>query len=100
MATAEVGREQRRAIHVAHAVAVGQEHGIELPALGDLSHLDEGLEIHHRFGEGILVAPAAEMAADQVGNRDNVHHRVRSSKVFAGSAPLQWRIFLRGSRSS
>ena len=74
-----IGGEQRRAIHVAHAIAVGQEHAVELSALGDLRHLDESLEIHHRSVEGILVAPAPEMAADEIGNAGEMHHGIGSS---------------------
>ena len=74
-----IGGEQGRAVHVAHAIAVGQEHAVELPALGDLRHLDEGFEIHHRFVESLLVAPATEMAADEIGNAGEMHHGIGSS---------------------
>ncbi len=69
-----VGGEQRRLVHLAHRVAVGQEQEVEQAALGRLRRLDRVIEVHDVVGPGVLVTPAAEMAAQTQQPSHQVHH--------------------------
>jgi len=78
-----VGGEQGRLVHLAHAVAVSQEHQVELAALGDLRHLDHAGELHGGRRKRIPVPPAGKMPAQRAAGEAEHHHDPTSAKAAA-----------------
>ena len=71
------GGEKIRLVHIAHAVAVGEEEEVHLAGLGDLGEAHRIGDVRGRFVPGLRVPPFPHMAALSVGvgGKDHRHGR-------------------------